>query len=380
MHYSEVLGLDHLKSHLKTGVENGRIPHAQLFVGQGVLPLALAYARNILCGTFKESEIEKNPTCNLKIDKLSHPDLHFVFPVSTNDKIKKHPVSSMFIEEWRGFIRSNPYSGLFDWYNCIGVEKKQGNISVDEAQDMVKTLSLKAYEGGYKVMIVWMADRMNIACANKILKLLEEPPQKTVFILITEDEEQIIETIKSRCQLLKFPQLPEEVIAKGLVKRESISYEAAKEFARQAAGNYNNALQLYKNSSENSQFEEWVIFWIRAAFRAKGNKSVINDLLSWSDGISVTGREVQKQFLDYCISFFRQALMLNYNTSSLVYLKFKDPNFALEKFAPFVHGANVMEIISALEDAGYHIERNGNAKIIFTDLSIQLTRLLHKMN
>lgn len=378
MHYSEVLGLEYLKKHLKTGVENGRIPHAQLFVGQGVLPLALAYARNILCGTFSDSETEKNPSCNLKVGKLSHPDLHFVFPVATNDTIKKHPVSTMFLEDWRNFVLANPYAGLFDWYNFIGVEKKQGQISVDEALDMVRTLSLKAYEGGYKVMIVWMAEKMNIACSNKILKLLEEPPDKTVFILITEDEEQIIDTIKSRCQLLKFPMLPEEVIASGLVQKEKASYEAAKEFARQAAGDYNKALMLYKNSSEDSQFEEWVIFWIRAAFRAKGNKAVINDLLSWSETIAGTGREVQKQFLDYCISFFRQALLLNYKTPTLIYLRFKDANFALEKFAPFVHGANVMEIISALEDAVYHIERNGNAKIIFTDLSIQLTRLLHK--
>src|SRR5690606_19638849 len=244
MHYSEVLGLDHLKNHLKTGVENGRIPHAQLFVGQGVLPLALAYARNILCCTFAETETDKNPSCNVKIDKLSHPDLHFVFPVASNDKIKKHPVSTMFLEQWRSFVLANPYANLFDWYNYIGVEKKQGQISVDEAQDMMRTLSLKAYEGGYKVMIVWMTDKMNIACANKILKLLEEPPEKTVFILITEDDEQIIDTIKSRCQLLTFPLLPEEVIAEGLVEKEGAAYETAKEFARQAAGDYNKALQL----------------------------------------------------------------------------------------------------------------------------------------
>lgn len=378
MHYSEVLGLDHLKNHLKTGIKNGRIPHAQLFVGKGIMPLALAYARNILCGTTAIEETDSNTACNLKINKLSHPDLHFVYPVATNERIKSKPVSSMFLEEWRSFILSNPYADLFEWYNHIGVEKKQGNINVDEAQEMLKTLSLKAYEGGYKVMLVWMAEKMNIACSNKILKLLEEPPEKTVFILIAEDEEQLLETIKSRCQLLKFPLLAEAVIAEGLVKKEGAAIEKAKDYARQAGGDYNKALQLYKNNSEDSQFEAWVIFWVRAAFKAKSNKAIINDLLAWSDEVSGIGREAQKKFIDYCVSFFRQALLLNYNAPSLVYLKINDPKFALEKFAPFVHGGNVMEIITALEDASYHIERNGNPKIIFTDLSIQLTRLLHK--
>ncbi|MCR9183386.1 MAG: DNA polymerase III subunit delta' [Flavobacteriaceae bacterium] len=378
MLFSEVLGLDHIKNHLITSVQNGRIPHAQLFVGQGVLPIAIAYAQYILCQNSGNENTGGNEACNLKINKLSHPDLHFVYPVATNDQIKKHPVSSHFIEEWRSFVLENPYGNLFEWYHKIGIEKKQGLISVDEAQDMVKTLSLKAYEGGYKVMILWMADKMNTQCANKILKLLEEPPDKTVFILITEDDEQLLSTITSRCQILRVPLLSEEAIAQGLVQQEDVSYDIAKGFARQASGEYNKALQLYKNQSEDASFEKWVILWVRAAFRAKGNKAVVQDLLSWSENIASVGREVQKQFLDYCVSFFRQAMLVNYQTPSLVYLQIQDPNFALEKFAPFVHGENILEIIDALEMANYHIERNGNAKIIFTDLSIQLTRLLHK--
>jgi len=378
MLFSEVLGLDHIKNHLITSVQNGRVPHAQLFVGQGVLPIAIAYAQYLLCGNSGNENTGGNDSCNLKINKLSHPDLHFVYPVGINDTIKKHPVSAHFAEEWRAFVLNNPYANLYDWFHYIGIEKKQGQISVDEAQEMVKSLSLKAYEGGFKVMIIWMADKMNTSCANKILKLLEEPPEKTVFILIADDEEQLLTTITSRCQVLKIPLLPEEVVAQGLVEREETTYEIAKDFARQASGDFNKALQLFNNRSEDGQFEDWVIFWVRAAFRAKGNKSVINDLLVWSDTLAGTGREVQKKFLDYCVSFFRQALLLNYKAPSLVYLQFKNPKFALEKFAPFVHGSNILEIIEALETANYHIERNGNPKIIFTDLSIQLTRLLHK--
>lgn len=378
MLFSEVLGLDHIKNHLITSVQNGRIPHAQLFVGQGVLPLVIAYSQYLLCGNSGFENTEGNASCNLKFNKFSHPDLHFVYPVATNDKIKKHPISNHFAEEWRNFLLENPYGNLFDWYTILGIENKQGNINVDEAQDIVKSLSLKSYEGGYKVMIIWMSEKMNSACANKLLKILEEPPEKTVFILIAEEEELLLTTIKSRCQLLKIPLLPEETLAQGLAQRENVAYAIAKDFARQASGDYNTALRLFKSSKEDHQFENWVIFWVRAAFRAKGNKSVINDLLSWSDTLASTGREAQKKFLDYCISFFRQAMLLNYKTPSLVYLQIKDPKFALEKFAPFIHGANIIEIIDALETANYHIERNGNAKIIFTDLSIQLTRLLHK--
>ncbi len=378
MLFSEVLGLDHIKNHLITSVQNGRVPHAQLFVGYGVLPIAIAYAQYLLCENSGAENNGGSVDCNLKINKLSHPDLHFVYPVASNDQIKKHPVSSHFLEEWRAFVLENPYADIFEWYQKIGIEKKQGLISVYEAQDMLKTLSLKAYEGGYKVMIVWMADKMNLECSNKILKLLEEPPDKTVFILITEDDEQLLSTITSRCQILRIPLLSEEAIAQGLMQREGASYDISKGFARQASGEYNKALQFLKNQSEDASFEKWMIVWVRAAFRAKGNKAVVQELLLWSEHIASMGREVQKKFLDYCVSFFRQAMLLNYQSPSLVYLKILDSNFALEKFAPFIHGGNVLEIIDAVETANYHIERNGNAKIIFTDLSFQLTRLLHK--
>ena len=208
MLFSEVLGQDHIKSHLTKSADAGRIPHAQLFVGpegSGTLPMAIAYAQYILCSNKNAENSEGNPACNLKFKNLSHPDLHFAFPVTTNDKVKRHPVSSHFLEEWRQLIDQQPYGNLFDWYKMLGVDNKQGQIGVDEALDIVKSLSLKSYEGGFKVMLIWMAEKMNTACANKLLKLIEEPPEKTVFILIAEDEEQIISTIRSRCQVLHFP-------------------------------------------------------------------------------------------------------------------------------------------------------------------------------
>ena len=381
MLFSEILGQEHIKNHLTTSVDNGRIPHAQLFVGpegSGALPMAIAYAQYILCQNKNGENSGGVDSCNLKFQNISHPDLHFAFPVTTSDKVKSKPVSNFYLEEWRQLIAQQPYGNLFDWYKLLGVDNKQGQIGVDEAHEIVKSLSLKAYEGGYKVMLIWMADKMNISAANKLLKLIEEPPNQTIFILITEDEEQIISTIRSRCQLLYFPPLSEEDIKNGLIKNFNLEASVATKIAHQANGNYNKACDLVYHDTEDTQFEDWFIFWIRSAFKAKGNKSAIHDLISWSEEIAKQGRETQKKFLHFCLEFFRQAMLMNYSASELVYLETKADNFDLSKFAPFVHGNNIMDISDELQDAIYHIERNGNSKIILTDLSIKLTRLLHK--
>ena len=375
MLFNQIIGQKHIKNHLQVSAENGRIPHAQLFVGKegsGTLPMAIAYAQFLLCHSSESAE-----ACNLKCEKLQHPDLHFSFPVTTNDAVKKHPVSNLFLEDWREFIKEQPYGSLFNWLQHIGVENKQGNIGVDEAETVVKRLQLKSYEGGFKVMLIWMAEKMNIAAANKLLKLIEEPPNKTVFILITENEEQIINTIKSRCQALHFPVLSEQDIATALIERERCSESEAATIAQQAEGNYNKAVQLLNNDGADLVFEEWFVTWIRTAFKAKGNASVVQQLIEWSETIAKSGRETQKRFLEYCLQFFRQALLLNYKSDDLVFME-TQTGFDLSKFAPFVHGGNILDIEKELNDAMYHIERNGNAKIILLDLSMKLTRFLHK--
>lgn len=381
MLFSEVLGQKHIKNHLTTSVDAGRIAHAQLFVGPegcGTLPMALAYAQYILCSNVNGENTGGNDSCNLKFKNVSHPDLHFAFPVTTSDKVKSKPVSSFYLEEWRQLIDQQPYGNLFDWYKLLGVDNKQGQIGVEEALNIVKSLALKSYEGGYKVMLIWMAEKMNTASANKLLKLIEEPPEKTIFILIAEDEEQIINTIRSRCQVLHFPPLAEEAITEALVKNYHIEQSVATKIAHQSNGNYNKACDLIYQDSEDIQFEKWFVFWIRSAFKARGNKAAIHDLISWSEEIAKTGRETQKKFLNFCLNYFRQALLLNYKANELVYLEPKSEDFKLEKFAPFVHDSNIIEISDELQDAIYHIERNGNSKIVLTDLSIKLTRLLHK--
>ena len=380
MDFSEVIGHQHLKSHLLKTIENGRIPHAQLFYGvngSGLLPMAIAYASALLCNQYTKGSAEYS-SCKNKVSKLVHPDLHFVYPVNTSDDVKKNAVSDNYAEGWRNFVLKNPYASLFEWLQSIGIEKKQGNISKFEAENISKKLSLKAFEGGYKVMIIWMADNMNGECANKILKLVEEPSDKTVLLLLTEREEQIITTIRSRCQKLSFPLLSEADIAESLIRNYQVKEPIAFQTARRSRGDFNKALQLLEETGEDEIFEKWFISWVRTAFKAKGNKSSINNLLEWSDELAAQGRETQKRFLFYCIEVFRQALLKNYNAEALLFFEANDASFSLQKFAPFVHQNNIFEINSALEDASYHIERNGNAKIIFTDLSIKLTRLIHK--
>ena len=381
MLFSEILGHEHIKNHLIKSASQGRIPHAQLFVGpegSGTLPMAIAYAQYIVCQNLGSENSGENEACNLKFNHLAHPDLHFVYPTVTTEDVKSKPKSIDFIQDWRQFINENPYGGLFDWYKMLGVQNKQGEIRVDDAAEILKSLALKSLEGGYKIMIIWMADKMNIAASNKLLKLLEEPTDRTVFILISENEEDIIQTIRSRCQVLHFNGLPESVITQALISRENVEEKMAFKIAHQAQGNYNKALHILKEDNDELPFEKWFVDWVRAAFRAKGNAAAIQDLIAWSDQIAGLGREAQKKFLNYCIDMFRQALLLNYQADKLVYMEPTVEKFKLENFAPFVNGNNISDIFKELSDASYHIERNGNAKIILTDLSIKLTRLIHK--
>lgn len=375
MQFEDITGQEHIKNHLKYSADNGRIPHAQLFIGpegSGLLPMAIAYARYVICGNDNHNQ----GACNLKFDNFAHPDLHFSYPVNTSDKIKKDPTSKDYASEWTAFLKDQPYGNLFDWLLSIGIEKKQGLISVHEAKDILKGMSLKAYEGGYKVCILWMAEAMNTACANKLLKLIEEPPERTVFILLAEDEEALLQTIRSRCQIIHFPPLSEEAVTKALQEKGMERSEALK-LAHRADGNLNKAFDMMENRSEDAVFEKWFVTWVRTAFRARGNKQVVNDLLSWSDEVGKTGRETQKKFIYYCMEVFRQALVFNYNAKELAFMEF-ETGFQLEKFAPFIHGNNIGDIHKELENALYQVERNVNSKIIFTDLSLSLTRLLHR--
>ena len=372
MTFEAIIGQSFLTTHLKQGIDSGRIPHAQLYVGkQGVggLPMAIAYADYLM----KHQEGGVN-----NMNPLTHPNIHFVYPVTTSDKVKSKPISSNYLTEWRSFIETNPYGSINDWYDVVGVGNKQGAIGVEEANNVVSKMSLKAFNGGYKVMIIWMAEKMNSMCANKLLKLIEEPADKTVIILVTEDEEQLINTIRSRCQTVHLNLLSEDTIKNTLITAHNTEAGLAQNIAHQSEGSYRRALDILSQEPEDLQFETWFIAWVRTAFQAKKNKQSINNLMAWSDEISKAGREIQKQFLDYSLRFFRQALLYNYGAKELVFINLNDKSFKIQNFAPFIDASNISEISKEIELANYHIERNANAKIVLTDLSIKLTRLLHQ--
>jgi DNA polymerase-3 subunit delta' len=377
MRYNQLSGLDFIKKHLDATVQAGRIAHAQLFVGpagSGVLPLAVAYARQIICSNGREN-------CDLQMDKLVHPDLHFTYPVANvsktdSDTGRAKAESDDFAMMWREFLLENPYGNFADWFQKACIEKKSAEIKVSEAQAIMKKLSLKSYEGGYKVLIVWGADRMNTAAANKLLKLIEEPPPKTAIILVAEQEDRIINTIKSRCQILHIPKLSAEQIAEALIHSDNVSEAAAKSIARRSDGDYNKALKFLDNSDEDSQFKEWAIQWVRTAFQAKTKRDAVARLLDWANVIAGLNRETQKRFLLYTLEFFRQAMLSNYGAESAVYFE-GTRDFDLNKLAPFITGNRMQSIQKELESAIYHIDRNANGKVVLSDMSISMTRILH---
>ena len=371
MLWDNIIGQSEIKLKLKESIRNGRISHAQLFSGpegSGALALALAYAQEVLCG-------DSESNCHIKVNNLQHPDLHFSFPFSATDQIKK-PVAKLLMKEWRAFVQENIYGNLNDWMKHLGIEKKQGAINVDEADEIVKTLALNSYEGGYKIMIIWLPEMMNTASANKLLKIIEEPPQKTLFLLVTEREDQILPTITSRCQLVKIPKIENQAIEDYLIQKENYGQEKAKHLAFLSNGNLREAFVLMHNT--NKVFDQYFVTWVRKAFMAAKTPVVLKDLIDWSNEIASWSRDEQKNFLNYCSEIFRQALLKTYQANDLVNVQINVDGFKWDGFAQFIHGANIEDILQEINEASFHIERNGNAKFILLDLSIKLTRLLHR--
>ena len=373
MLFDEVIGQNLLKKELIKGLSSGRIAHSQLFLspeGTGGLSLAIAYARMII---EKDNELDGT---SLKLSELKHPDLHFIYPVAINKDVKSKPISSMFLESWREFVHKNPYGNLFDWYLKIGVENKQGKIGNDEVEDIVKKMSLKSYEGGWKVAVIWMAEKLNLTATNKLLKLIEEPPKKTLFIFVCETTGLMAETLLSRCQTSKLSFLTKEEIESFLIKKGNEKYSSLSA-ANSSLGNLRLALKSINDNGNNKEFEVWFLKWVRTAFKVRKNKEEVLELINWSKMISKTGREVQKNFLSFSMNIFRSALLKNYEINSLVNFN-PQTNMNFESFSKYVSGNNIEDIFYEIEEAHKGIESNGNANMIFMDLSLKLTRLIQK--
>lgn len=374
MQFKDIIGQEAVKEKLRLSVQENRVPHAQLFLGpegNGKLPLALAYAQYILCPHRTATDsCGVCPSCQ-KIGKLTHPDLHFVVPTTTTKSVKSNPESDLFMNEWRDYVlQQEGYVDTSSWYEFLEVENKQGYISVRDAASLLRKLSFKAYEGEYKIAIIWMAEKLRDDTANKLLKLLEEPPEKTLFILIAEDQEELLATIRSRTSLVKVPRIEQNALLTALVQRLGCSNQEAKDAAVVAEGNWIKACQNVKDAEDQKYYFRTFQQWMRLCFKA-----AISELIDFSNNIKSIGRERQKQLLEYGLGIVRNSLLFNNSLAELVMLPEEEKKFNAG-FAPFVNKANLIQIADLLEEASRQIERNGYAPLVFLDCSFKMAKLL----
>lgn len=375
MLFKEVIGQQEVKQRLIQSVKDDRIAHAQLLLGaegSGNLALAIAYAQYINChNRTHEDSCGVCASCN-KFQKLIHPDLHFVYPVATTKSITKEPVSDDFINQWRELLLQSPYFSLSQWYSHIEVENKQGIISKNESQEILRKLNLKTFEADYKIMVIWMPERMNIIAANKLLKILEEPPAKTVFLLVSENTGMMLQTILSRTQLIKVPKIRDEDLMAHLKTHSSCSDQQVTDAVRLANGNLINAFRVLQNDEENAYHLDRFASLMRLCW----TKDVLG-LLQWCDSMTGIGRERQKSFLSYALRMIRENFIMNCQTPELALLTQKESEFS-SRFYPFINQDNVYQMVEELNKAQYHIESNGSDKIIFLDTALKLIKLIKK--
>jgi len=373
MFFKDIIGQTEIKRQLIQSVKDGYIPHARLLSGPegvGKVALALAYARYLSCSNRNEEDACGHcPSC-IKYNKLSHPDLHFVFPIIKNDK-KKKEICDDYLTEWRTFVLQNPYFNLQSWLNFIGAENSQGMIYARESDEIIRKLNLKAYESEYKIMIVWLPERMHEACSNKLLKMIEEPPSRTVFLLISEAPDRIIGTIQSRTQRLPVPPiLPEDMDAalSSIVTDDS----ERSNLVHLANGSYLKALELIETNEETKQYLELFKLIMRNAWtrNVKNMKTHAETFADW-------GRERQKHFLIYAQNMIRENFLYKLNLPEINYLNPEEADFSVN-FSPYVNEKNVEELMEELALAERHIESNVNPRMVFFDLSMKIAVLIKK--
>ena len=374
MRFAEIPGQEAVKKRLIKSVRENRVSHAQLFLGpegSGKLALALAYAQYVNCRKRSETDsCGECPSC-IKYQKLVHPDLHFVYPTARIGKIDK-PISTDFVAQWRELVLSeSAFINLPQWYAKIGIEKKQAIINARDCNQIIKTLSYKSYESEYKVMVIWMVEKLFHSAAPKILKILEEPPEKTLFILVSEDTDQILSTILSRTQLIKIPRFDDKSLSDALYTDFDDPVQI-NDAVRVVAGNYLLAKKILKSPDADDfnflKFREWM----RLCFGYKMKESI-----KFVGELSKFSREKQKGFLNYSLRMIRESMFLSYKTDELVRLNSKEMEF-INKFYPFVTSKNLVQISTELNDAIYHVERNANSSVLFLDLTLKIGKLLKK--
>ncbi|HOU68716.1 MAG TPA: DNA polymerase III subunit [Paludibacteraceae bacterium] len=372
MLFRDVYGQEAVKQTLIRAVDENRVPHAILLSGSqgtGKLPLAIAFAQYICCENRHDGDsCGTCPSC-LKFNKLIHPDLHFVFPITrSSDSV----LCDNFLPQWRSNILEDPYFNLDQWMSKIDSDNKQGLIYANESDSIAHKLNQKTYEAEYKTMIIWMPERFHEVCSNKILKILEEPPAKTLFILVSEDSERLLTTIVSRTQRIFVPPLDEPTLASALASRYDLNETECKEISHIANGSFIMAKEIVQTSDESKEYFELFVQVMRDSYsrNAKGMKT-------WTDDMARLGRKRQISFLQYAQRMIRENFILNLKNSSLNYMTNFENDFSV-RFSPFVNEKNIWSLLSELESAERHIEQNAQAKLVFFDLALKLIMLLKR--
>ncbi len=366
--FKDVVGQEEVKQLLTGSVRSGKVPHALLFTGvsgSGKLPLALAFARYLLCQhPLPDDSCGNCASCRM-VDRLAHPDLHFAFPI-IKKKAGRDSVCDDFLPQWREMLERDPYVGLQQWMRRIDAGNQQPQIYVRESDEIQRKLSLKSSQGGYKVMLVWLPEKMNVDCANKLLKLLEEPPVKTVFLLVSEQPDMLLSTIVSRTQRVNLHPLSDQEIEGFLRIRYSLVEEDARDIAHRSAGSLLKAMENIQLSEENRLCFDLFVNLMRMAY-----KRDIRSLKAWSEQVAGMGRERQKNLLEYCQRMVRENFIMNFRHPEMVYMNPDEESFSV-RFAPFINERNIFQIMALLEEAQTHIEQNVSARMVFFDMALRM--------
>lgn len=362
MTFEEVIGQKEAEQKLTQLVEEGRVPHAILLcgpIGCGKMAVALAFASRLL---------NNSPM----LHQWAHPDLHFTYPTIKLPSMgsEHQPVSDDFAKEWREMLLQNPYFTMDQWMDAMGAANQQAIITGAESDELSRKLSLKSSQGGYKISIIWLPERMNLTSANKLLKLLEEPPQQTVFIMVSEEPEQLLETIRSRTQRIDLKRIDDSAIQQALIRQRGLDDDTAYRIARIANGSWVKAISELNAENENRQFFEKFVTLMRLAYMRN-----VHDLKKWSEAVAAYGREKQKRMLSYFLHLVRENFMFNFQQPELNYMTQEEENFS-KKFARFINETNVMEISELMSKCLRDIGQNANPKIVFFDMALKMIVLL----
>ena len=376
MNWSEVIGQEDIKQKLTSMVDDEHVPHAMILCGPygcGKMAMAMAMASYLLT----EGSVRINPQFNkanseAMLGQWEHPDLHFSFPTikRTGMSADHQPVSGDYAKEWRQMLMQGPYFNISQWMDYMDAANQQAIITGAESDELARKLSLKSSLGGYKVAVIWLPERMNLTSANKLLKLLEEPPHQTIFIMASEEPEKLLDTIKSRTQRIDMKRLTNKDICDALVQQRGIDDASAQRIARLANGNWMNALDALNTSNENRQFFDMFTMLMRLAYTRN-----IKELKKWSEAVAAYGREKQRRMLVYFIGQVRENFMYNFRNPELTYTTVEEENFS-KKFSPFINELNVIEISELMERANRDIGQNANAKVVMFDMALKMIVLL----